>query len=244
MRGSPSRVAAERWRTAPNGPPSLSRPSQPSDSRQRIRLCRRVQREPPRGVELQGPRFLPIVHGPAHVRDGGEPRRARLAGAGRAAPVGADLPVPVARQACVGRRAAPSTDAHLRRERRGLLRGPRNTRARSRPVQDGRGHRRAEVELGHAAEPAPARGLPRRRLPRARRRARLRAATQTATRVLRKGGLQARPGEPTPRHWELRCHTDPPQFNRSGSSLQSWRPPKGSHWEQYDFPSRQESRKP
>src|SRR5262249_11337590 len=63
--------------------------------RLRAAEVQRVRREPPGGVFIQGPRILPILFGPADVRDGGGSDRASTS-AGGSAPVGVDVPV------CVG----------------------------------------------------------------------------------------------------------------------------------------------
>jgi len=55
-------------------------------------MCEDLRGEAAGGVQLQGRGFLPVVHGPADERDGGEPDRAGAAAAERAAPVGVDVP--------------------------------------------------------------------------------------------------------------------------------------------------------
>ena len=67
----------------------------------------RVQRNPPGGVQLQGPRVLPVVHGTADVRHRREPHRARSAAFNPASSVGADLPVPLETKARAGARSLP-----------------------------------------------------------------------------------------------------------------------------------------
>jgi hypothetical protein len=56
-----------------------------------------------RALQLQGPRVLPIVHGPADERHGRKPGRTRAAAFNLAAAVGDDLPVLVETEARPGR---------------------------------------------------------------------------------------------------------------------------------------------
>lgn len=73
----------------------------------------RVRRNASRGFQLQGARVLPVVHGPAHVRDRREPDQARAAARNPASSVGADLPVPVETTPRAGARSLPSGHGEL-----------------------------------------------------------------------------------------------------------------------------------
>src|SRR5262249_48145702 len=88
---------SSRGRTARSGGRPL-RPARRAARSPGRRLKCGPRRDPAGCVQLQGAWFLPLVHGAADGRDGGEPHRACAAVAGGLAAVGADIRVRVEAQ--------------------------------------------------------------------------------------------------------------------------------------------------
>ena len=110
-----------------------------------------------------GRRMCDALRDPRRVDDRGEPDRARAA-AGCATAVGADAPVSMAEEARAGRRAARSGVADLRVDGAGVLRRQDGGDDGSPPLRVPRSA--AADVVGPTAQPALARGVPRRVVPR------------------------------------------------------------------------------
>ena len=129
----------------------------------------RVQRQPERRVvsfSCKGRGFCPSCLGRRMASTAANLVEHVLPSA-TAAAVGAHGAVPVEEASGLRRRAPRRADAHLREHRARVLQGAGEEGGAARTGTERRRRRRAEDLLGPQDQPAPARDLPRRRLPRA-----------------------------------------------------------------------------